>query len=78
MFGVTRPALEIRLPGENRNAALQRTPSLHKDYPTDRIGQLDRTEGVRLNKRKKVAWHKHLKKARKADEKRKAARRGAA
>jgi hypothetical protein len=31
-----------------------------------------------VNKRKKVAWHKHLKKAQKADEKRKVARRGAA
>jgi len=27
-----------------------------------------------LNKRKKVAWHKHLKKAKKAEEKRKANR----
>jgi len=29
-------------------------------------------EGARMNKRKKVAWHKHLKAARKADAKRRA------
>jgi hypothetical protein len=29
-----------------------------------------------MNKRKKVAWHKHLKKQRKLEEKRKAARAG--
>jgi hypothetical protein len=35
-----------------------------------RTGQ---TEGA-MNKRKKVAWHKHLKKAKKLEEKRKATR----
>jgi hypothetical protein len=30
-------------------------------------------QGARMNKRKKVAWHKHLKSRKKAEEKRRAA-----
>jgi len=52
---------------------------LHSYYGTDTIG-LDgdrrphRYQGGNMNKRKKVAWHKHLAKARKAKAKRKANR----
>lgn len=57
--------------GEGR-AACHNTGDAPVEPPPGGGGSVLSWEGMRMNKRKKVAWHKHLKARKKIEEKRKA------